>query len=85
MTAPYERRGLNFEGKPVLISVDAPPKIARPFLARCHGATMAAMDRGASEDEYVQSILEAAADMHLVASLRKRDDREIVFEVRSPR
>jgi hypothetical protein len=85
MTAPYERRGLNYEGKPVLISVDAPPRIAWPFLARCHGVTMAAHDRGATEDEYVQSILEAAADMHLVATLRRRDDREIVFEVKAPR
>ena len=84
MTGPYERRGLNFEGKPVLISVDAPPRIARPFLARCHGVTMAAQDRGATEDEYIQAILDAAAEMHLMASLRRRDDREIVFEVRTP-
>ena len=82
MPAPYERRAITFDGKPVMIYIDAPTGVARPFLARCAGATMAAQERGATEDEWVDVIRAAATEMRLAATVTRRDDREIVFEVR---
>jgi hypothetical protein len=83
MSAPYERRPITFDGKPVMLYVDAPAKLARPFLARCQGATLAAQERGVTEDEYVEVIREAASGMGLVATLTRRDDRELVFDVKA--
>ncbi len=81
MTAPFERRALSFDGKPVILFINASPRAGRPFMARCHGTTMAAQDEALSEDDYVARILEVAAEMGLQATLRRRDDREIVFDV----
>ena len=82
MSAPYERRSLAFDGKAVLVYVDAPPRIARPFLARSQGATLAAQEEGASEAEYIERIQQAAAEMGLAATLQRVNDREIVFDVK---
>ena len=82
MPAPFERRALTFEGKPVILYVAAPPRTAASFVARCHGATLAAQDERLTEDEYVARIQENAAGMGLVAVVQRRDDREIVFDVR---
>jgi len=82
MPAPYERRAITFDGKPVLFFVDAPPRVGQPFLARCHGATLAAQDEGLTEEHYVQRVLTTAREMGLTASLRRLNDREIVFDVK---
>ena len=83
MTAPFERRAITFDGKPVILFVDARPQLGRPFLARCSGATMAAQDEGLTEEQYVKRIVDVAHDMGLLATLRRRDDREIVFDVKT--
>jgi hypothetical protein len=85
MPAPYERRAITFEGKPVLFFVDAPPRVGQPFLARCHGATLAAQDEGLTEEQYVDRIVATAREMGLAATLRRLDDREIVFDVTAAR
>jgi hypothetical protein len=83
MPAPDERQALTFNGKAVILYVDAPPRIARPFLARSEGATMAAEEEGVSETDYVERIQRAAAEMGLAATLQRLNDREIVFDVKS--
>lgn len=82
MSAPFERRAITFNDKPVLLYVSAPPRIGRPFLARCHGATLAAQDDGLTEDQYIARIRVAAAELGLLAELQRRDDHEIAFDVK---
>jgi hypothetical protein len=80
--APFERRAITFDGKPVLLFVDATPRVAQPFLARCHGTTLAAQDAALDEDAYIARLVETAREMGLEATLRRRDDREIALDVR---
>jgi hypothetical protein len=82
--APFERRAIAFDGKPVVFFVDAQPRLGRPFLARCHGATLSAEEERLTEDQYVARILDTATEMGLVATVSRRDERELVFEVRTP-
>ena len=84
MPAPFERRALTFDGKPVLLYVNAAPRIARPFLARCQGVTLMAQEAGLSEEAYVARLEATAAEMGLVAQLQRRNDREIVLDVTVP-
>jgi hypothetical protein len=83
MPAPFERRAITFDGKPVLLYVDAPPRAAQPFLARCHGVTLEAQDAWLDEDAYLTRLVDAAREMGLAATVRRRDDREIVLDVKA--
>jgi hypothetical protein len=85
MPAPFERRAITYDGKPVLLYVDAPPRAAQPFLARCHGVTLAAQDAGLDEDAYVARLVETAREMGLTATVRRRDDREIALDLKAAR
>jgi hypothetical protein len=82
MPAPFERRAITFDGKPVILYVSAPPSLGRPFLARCQGVTLATESEGLSEEQYVVRIQSTASEMGLAAQLQRRDDREIVFDVK---
>jgi hypothetical protein len=85
MAAPFERRAITFDGKPVRFYVDAPSNLARSFLARCHGVTLTAQDEGVSEDDYVARLRDAATGMGLTATVERSDDHELVLNVRPTR
>lgn len=82
MPAPFERRAITFDGKPVILYVSAPPSVGRPFLARCHGVTLATEAEGFSEEQYIARIQSTATEMGLSAQVQRRDDRELVFDVK---
>ena len=82
MSMSHERRALSFGDKPVIVYVSATSKWANIVLARCRGVTLRATDEALSEDQYVALIRDAVAELGFVADLQRRDDKEIVFEVR---
>ena len=82
MSVSHERRALAFGDKPVIVYVSASSKAANVVLARCRGVTLRATDEGLAEDAYITLIRDAVAELGFVADLQRRDDHEIVFEVR---
>ena len=82
MSVSHERRALAFGDKPVIVYVSASPKWANVVLARCRGVTLRATEESLAEDAYVALIRDAVAELGFVADLQRRDDHEIVFEVR---
>ena len=82
MSISHERRALAYAGKPVIVYVSASPKWANIVLARCRGITLRATDEDLDEEAYVALIREAVSELGFVADLQRRDEQEIVFEVR---
>ena len=82
MSVSHERRALAFGDKPVIVYVSATSKWANVVLARCRGVTLRATDEALSEDDYIALIRDAVAELGFVADLQRRDEQEIVFEVR---
>ena len=82
MSSSHERRALSFGDKPVIVYVSATPKWANIVLARCRGVTLRATDEALDEEAYVALVRDAMAELGFVADLQRRDEHEIVFEVR---